>query len=93
MRLSLLRFNDMMVTVPGGRMTGADLASDICESSFRAADGWEIHRVSQGVFTLRAEHMPSAYTVESAECGYFPAPIEPVDTEAPVTVPAKKAKR
>jgi hypothetical protein len=86
MRLALLQFFDM-VRIPGGRMTGQDAHTDATESTFRAEEGWELHEVSPGRFSIKAPHMPVAYTIGACEFGFFPF-VEP----APV-VEAPKGKR
>jgi hypothetical protein len=92
MKLALLRFDDM-VTVPGGKVLGSDMVGDACESTFRAADGWDLDEVTEGVFTLRAAHMPAAFIVGGYGYSYFAAPVEVVDTEAPAPVQVTKGKK
>lgn len=62
MKLAYLAFDDM-ITVPGGRRLGEDSIGDACESTFRAADGWDLRMLERGVFTLRSDCMTEALTV------------------------------
>lgn len=83
MKLSVLRFDDM-VTVPGGKRIGDNMVGDACEATYRAADGWEITMVSPGVFTLQSECMPEAFTLGGYGYGYYPAPPPAPDYVTPV---------
>lgn len=77
-RLHLVR----MVTVPGGKLLGETQFGDACESTFSAADGWELHETStQGVFSIRAPHMLQAMVVGGYGYTYMIASPEhaPVD--------------
>lgn len=75
MKLAYLAFDDM-ITVPGGRRLGEDSIGDACESTFRAADGWDLRQTSEGVFTLRSECMLDAMTVGGHGYRYIPEPPE-----------------
>ena len=82
--LAILYFDDM-ITVPLGKVIGDNATADVCDSMFRAAEGWELFETAPGVFTLRAEHMPAPLTVGGHGYRYIAVPIEAVDTEAPLT--------
>lgn len=90
MRIAILHLDDH-VAIPGGRQLGSTcdtLRADL----FSAADGWDIRETLPGTFSLSAPWMPHSVTVGGYGYTYTRAPIEPVDTEAPV-VAAKKGKR
>lgn len=95
MKLALLCF-DGMVTVPGGRRIGEDQITDACESTFSAADGWEISMTGstgQREFSLRSACMPEAMTFGGGYGYGFIAATEtqaPVDVEAPVTLKGRR---
>jgi len=71
--LSILYFDDM-ITVPLGKVIGDNATADVCDSMFRAAEGWELFETAPGVFTLRAEHMPAPLTVGGHGYRYIEAP-------------------
>lgn len=75
MKLLRLDFGEPVV-VPGGADRGSGLArGDLRdESCFLASEGWDIHRVERGVFTLHREGMPHVLTIETDFAGYIPEP-------------------
>lgn len=88
MKLALLQFFDM-VRVPGGRQTGGDEYADATEMTFRAEDGWELLELAPNRLSIRAPHMPVAYTLAAVEYGFFPLAEPP----APVVEAPKGKKR
>jgi hypothetical protein len=76
MKLSLLAFDDV-ITVPGGRLSGERDRADVSEQTFTEADGWDLHEVSQGRFTLQSACMPEAMTIGGYGYRYLPMPSTP----------------
>jgi hypothetical protein len=90
MKLATLYFDDHVV-IPGGRQLG-DMTGELRSDAFRSVDGWDIHETLPGVFSLVAPWMTEPVTIGGYGYSYTRAPIEPVDTEAPVVAP-RKGKR
>ena len=92
MKLATLNLDDMVV-IPGGKRLGEDTFTDLRDSVFRAADGWEIHETLPGTFSVTCAHMAEAVTIGGYGYTYTRAKVDPIDTEAPVPAPAKGKRR
>lgn len=90
MKLAILTFAQP-VTIYGGRdVGGGEARQDMRESSFRAADGWELEMLEGetfGVFRIGREGMSTPVFV-----GGYGYSFAPMPTPAPV-VDAPKRKR
>lgn len=101
MRLACLYLDDVVV-VPGAKDNGAGLPrSDLRESSFHEAEGWDIYKVAPNEFTLWREGMPKTVHVEGYARTYtmseLPEGITPVTfvdrDELAAQYPKRKGKR
>jgi hypothetical protein len=80
MKLSRLCLGDL-VCIPLGKDSGSAVPrSDLRESSFSAADGWDLEMVTPGVFVVLRDGMPEPVTIGSSDYTYVEMP------------PKKKAK-
>lgn len=64
MKLAAVYFDDT-VCIPSGKDVGGGVSrQDLRESTFSAADGWELRRVEKGVYSLWREGMERPKFVE-----------------------------
>lgn len=90
MKLATLNLDDIVV-IPHGKKLGEDYFVDLRDSVFRAEDGWDIHETLPGTFSLNAPWLAEPVTLGGYGYTYTRAPVEVIDTEAPV--PQPKGKR
>lgn len=83
MKIVSLHLDDMVV-ISLGKSVGTDQARvDLRDSSFHAADGWDIRETLPGVFSLVCEGMPEPVTVGGYGYSYVRA-NEPMTSESNV---------
>jgi hypothetical protein len=89
MKLAAVYFDDT-VCIPGGKDIGGGMArQDLRESTFSAADDWDLWYLGEDKFSVHREGMPGVCIVGGY--GYTYVVAEQTDTGAPL--PPKKARK
>lgn len=93
MKLVSLYLDDVIVVPKGKDLGGGSPRTDLRDSSFQAADGWQITQVSPGLFSLFTEGMPHAVMVGGYGYTYVPEPALEDETLALLARSERKGRR